>query len=106
MILNKIGIICHFNIDRLHNSYQDLKERITKTPSNEQELKELKLIIEENEVKMSQMKNEVDKIYEFILIMEKYFYPFEKENTESFWFLKKWPLDIRDGIRKGKNSVT
>ncbi len=53
LILSKIGLICTFNIDRLHNSYNDLKEKITKLPNNEQELKEIKLIIEENEVKMS-----------------------------------------------------
>ncbi len=35
MILSKIGQICTFNIERLHTSYTDLKEKITKVPNNE-----------------------------------------------------------------------
>ena len=43
-------------------------------PKNEKELVELQVIIAENDVNLAKMATEVNSVYEFILIMEKYNY--------------------------------
>lgn len=44
---------------------------------------------------MQKLKNEVDTIADYFLILEKYMFLFENSTYESFWDLKEAPLQIK-----------
>jgi len=67
-------------------------------------LVELQNIIAENDVNLAKMNTEVNGVYQFILIMEKYNYPFEANNMNNYWYLKTNPAEVKEAIMLGKQT--
>lgn len=64
----------------------------------ENELKELKKLESENETTMQKLKNEVDTIADYFLILEKYMFNIDNIVFDNFWALKEAPSEIKEAI--------
>lgn len=72
----------------------------------EEELKELKKLVSENDTTMQKLKNEVDTIADYFLVLEKYMFNIENNVYDSFWALKEGPLDIKDAVEEANRIIT
>lgn len=71
----------------------------------EDELRELKKLVSENDTAMQKLKNEVDTIAEYFLVLEKYLYNIDSSTEESFWGLKFLPLEIKDAVEEANRII-
>lgn len=86
-------------------------DKMMSQPKNEIELVEVKNFIGETEVNLAKIHNEVVCVYMYLQMFEKVFYSYGEKNIEylliliyqyrNFWFLKMWPLDIREALLDG-----
>lgn len=58
-------------------------------------MKELHKLVSENDTTMQKLKNEVDTIASYFLVLEKYLYQIDDVTFGSFWSLKEEPQNIR-----------
>lgn len=89
-------------MQRISNNYLELIKNIQVQPQNEKQLVELQNIIAENDVNLAKMNTEVNGVYQFILILEKYHYPLEYSNMQNYWYLKTNPADVKEAVMLGK----
>lgn len=54
---------------------------------------------------MQKLKNEVDTIANYFLILEKYLYKIDDSTFASFWGLKEWPQTIRDSVGQAQRVI-
>lgn len=47
---------------------------------------------------MQKLKNEVDTIASYFLILEKYLFHIDDITFANFWSLKEWPQNIKDAV--------
>ncbi len=72
----------------------------------EDELRELKKLVSENDTAMQKLKNQVDTIAEYFLILEKYLFNIDNLTYLSFWNLKGMPQDIKEAVEDANRIIS
>lgn len=54
---------------------------------------------------MQKLKNEVDTIANYFLILQKYLYKVDDITFGSFWSLKEWPQKIKDAVGEAQRVI-
>ena len=55
---------------------------------------------------MQKLKNEVDTIANYFLILEKYMFNIENNIYDNFWGLKECPLNIKDAVEEANRIIS
>lgn len=103
-LIQKVESICVENIDRIGQEYDKMDKILREVPKDEKELVELQNKIKENDADLARLSAEVDAVYQFMLIMEKYCHMFKENDTQNFWFLKTQPSLIKEAVSDGART--
>lgn len=55
---------------------------------------------------MQKLKNEVDTIASYFLILEKYMFNIENHTYDNFWSLKEGPQNIKDAVEEANRIIS
>ena len=108
-ILKKINDVCSDSIKVIQKTYKERQVQLVPEDADkleEEQLKELKKLVSENETTMQKLKNEVDTIADYFLILEKYMYNIEASTYDNFWLLKEGPQNIKDAVEEANRIIT
>ncbi len=72
---------------------------------DEEQLKELKTLVKENETAMQKLKNEVETIGQYFEIMENYLYNIDDVIFANYWGLKEWPQTIKEALSEATRII-
>lgn len=81
-------------------------EKILQQPKNEVEMVTLKNYIAETEVNLAKLRKDSNKIYECLLLFEKYQHSYDTKEIENYYILKQWPYEIKVALIEGERNVT
>jgi hypothetical protein len=105
-ILEKISDMCGENVNRIKEKYKSIDAELRVNPKNEDELFQLKKVVSENETEMLKIKNEVDTINKYILLMEDYLYNIDEQVFYNFWELKSQPQAIKYEVMEANHTIS
>lgn len=108
-ILKKINDVCADSIKVIQKTYKERQVQLVPEDADkmeEEQLKELKKLVSENETTMQKLKNEVDTIADYFLILEKYMYNIDPPTYDNFWLLKEGPQNIKDAVEEANRIIT
>ena len=108
-ILKKISDVCGDSIRSIQKTYKERQIKLVPEEPElmeEEELKELKKLVSENDTTMQKLKNEVDIVASYFLILEKYMFNIDNHTYDNFWALKESPQNIKDAVEEANRIIT
>ncbi|EGR32288.1 hypothetical protein IMG5_089580 [Ichthyophthirius multifiliis] len=107
-ILDKLKDIILINVNRIDNEYNIILQQIVKDPQNEEELIQLKNILDEIDLNLAKMQEQVSCVQEYLDILQQYQYYIDEQIIQQFWLLKTYSFDIKkkviEGIKNAQNK--
>lgn len=100
--LKNIGNKVIKNVSSIKSKYKKMQDDLVKVPEKEEELVALNKNIEECDKNLEALEKEIEKTYEYILIMEQYGEQLEDDAMINFWLLKVCPLEVRIAFNEGR----
>lgn len=97
-------------MERIHDNYNDMYNKITQFPKNEKELFALKAVIQQHEENIKNNEKSIKCIENFLSLLTKYpFYirfcfQYAEQNMEVYWSLKNYPYEIKTAVFDGSKA--
>lgn len=97
---------CRNTVQGIETTYEDMRKRIEKTPSNESELVELTEFIEKSKNETKQAQEDLLKIVEnHHIMMDDFSFMYQEEDIVHALSMKCWPSQIQETINDGKEKI-
>ncbi|EAR87528.2 hypothetical protein TTHERM_00069350 (macronuclear) [Tetrahymena thermophila SB210] len=104
-ILKSIAFIIQQNIGTLQESFEHFKLKISKYPTNEEELVQSKIIISGCESDIENFQTEIKNIGQYIDLIEEFYFQMNPTTWEAYWMLYTCPQLVREKLQQSKQVI-
>ncbi|KAL4485806.1 hypothetical protein ABPG72_012346 [Tetrahymena utriculariae] len=104
-ILKSIAFIIQQNIGTLQESFEHFKLKISKYPTNEEELVQSKIIISGCENDIENFFTEIKNIGQYIDLVEEFYFQINSTTWEAYWMLYTCPQLVREKLQQSKQVI-
>ncbi|CAD8132456.1 unnamed protein product [Paramecium pentaurelia] len=105
MIMNRIHEVILFNIKNIGEQYEEAYKKGSHIPDTEQELIDLKLMLDEINVQFGKLRFEISQIMKYVNIFEDNYFEYDNKIIESYYHLLYKPKDITQIIHSNKDVI-
>ncbi|KAL4466059.1 hypothetical protein ABPG74_004296 [Tetrahymena malaccensis] len=104
-ILKSIAFIIQQNIGTLQEKFEQFKLKISKYPTNEEELVQSKIIISGCDNDIENFYIEIKNIGQYIDLVEEFYFQLNPTTWEAYWMLYTCPQLVREKLQQSKQII-